>query len=141
MKRYIVAIVATVVLAAGLSLVTTASAARPAAGPSVLSAVVTLDLSTTPPTASLARGVGAVSAVATGVDGAFEVTFNRDVSNCAYVGGAGEASANTPGPDDAITISTAPSAVSVNNVYVLEYDAILARDSYSSGFHLLVICP
>jgi hypothetical protein len=99
--------------------------------PTVLTAVVNVD-------GTLARGSGAVSSEALGVDGQYRVTFNRDVSQCAYVGAGGEASAFPA--DDAITIGASPSDASVNAVFVQESAAILGYDSYSSGFHLIVAC-
>jgi hypothetical protein len=87
---------------------------------------------------SLARGSGALSSQQLGVDGQYRVTFVQDVSHCAYVGGAGEAT--TFPPDDAITIGASSSLFSTKAVEVIEYDAILGYDSYSSGFHLLVLC-
>jgi hypothetical protein len=60
------------------------------------------------------------------------------VSGCAYQVTAGEA---TPvPPDDAITMSVAPRAGNTAAVFVQEYDVVLARDSYSSGFHLTITC-
>ena len=113
-----------------IAMATPSFSAAPARA-TVLSAVVNVD-------GTLVRGVGAVSSRSLEVDGEYVVTFNRNVSQCAYVGGGGEA---TPLPaDDAITIGTSPSDTSVNEVYVIEYDAILGYDSYSSGFHLIVVC-
>lgn len=108
-----------------------ADAARVTA-PTTLSAVVNLD-------GSLARGIGAVSANQVGADGTYGVTFNRDVSGCTYTASGGEATALPP--DDAVVFTVAPREGDSNSVFVLEYDAILARDSYSSGFHLIVVCP
>ena len=135
--RYWPALVMGTAWAVAGALILTAALAGPAAGarttgPAVLSAVVNAD-------GTLARGIGAVSAQQTGVDGEYRVTFGRDVSGCAYTATAGEATA--VGPDDAITLSAAPDAASSGTVFLLEYDAILARDSYSSGFHLIVVCP
>ena len=97
----------------------------------VLSAVVNTD-------GTLARGVGAVSSTSLGVDGQYVVAFNRNVSQCTYVGAGGEATALPA--DDAITIGASPSDSGSNAVFVIEYDAILGYDSYSSGFHLVVVC-
>jgi len=115
-----------VLLAVGLVL-----AARPSPTSTSLWAVVNVD-------GTLARGSGAVSSEALGVDGQYVVTFNRDVSQCAYVGAGGEATPFTS--DDGITIGAAPSDADVNAVFIQEYDAILGVDSYSSGFHLIVAC-
>lgn len=99
--------------------------------PAPLWAVVRVD-------GSLARGGGAVSSAQFGALGYYQVVFNRDVTGCAYVVTAGEATAL--GPDDAITFSVAPREGVANGVAILEYDTILAQDSYSSGFHLVVVC-
>jgi len=99
--------------------------------PTTLTAVVNVD-------GTLARGSGAVSSEALGVDGQYVVTFNRDVSQCAYVGAGGEATPFTS--DDGITIGAAPSDSNSNAVFIQEYDAVLGFDSYSSGFHLIVVC-
>jgi hypothetical protein len=96
-----------------------------------MSAVVNLD-------GSLARGYGAVSSVALGVDGQYDVTFNRDVSTCAYVANGGEATATSP--DDAVVFTVAPREGNTRAVFVQEWDGVLGYDSYSSGFHLIVVC-
>jgi len=96
-----------------------------------LTAVVNVD-------GSLARSRGAVSSSQLGVDGQYEVVFNRDVSNCAYVASGGEAT--TLPPDDAVVFTVAPRDGNANAVFVQEWDGVLGRDSYSSGFHLVVIC-
>jgi hypothetical protein len=87
---------------------------------------------------SLARGRGAVSAAQLGVDGEYEVLFDRDVSGCTYVASGGEAT--TFPPDDAVVFTVAPREGNPNAVFVLEWDGILGIDSYSSGFHLVVVC-
>jgi hypothetical protein len=127
-------VAAVVALAAGLAVAAIPAPASARPGPVTLWAVVNVD-------GTLARGDGATAAQATGVDGEYRVTFDRDVSGCAYVATAGEASAFTAGPDDAITFGVAPDNQDTSTVFALEYDAILARDSYSSGFHLAVFCP
>jgi hypothetical protein len=86
----------------------------------------------------LARGSGAVSSAQLGVDGEYEVVFNRDVTACAYVAAGGEATSFPA--DDAITVGAAAREGNPNAVYLIEYDAILNADSYSSGFHLIVTC-
>lgn len=96
-----------------------------------LAAVVNLD-------GTLARGNGAVSSLANGVDGQYVVSFNRDVSGCAYVASGGEATAS--GPDDAVVFTVAPAFGNTSGVFVQEWDGVLAQDSYSSGFHLIVVC-
>jgi len=97
----------------------------------MLSAVVHTD-------GSLARGNGVVTSVQLGTDGYYVVTFNRDVSQCTYTASGGTANA-TDILDDAVVFTVSPGP-NTSTVYVLEYDAILARDSYSSGFHLIVEC-
>jgi hypothetical protein len=87
---------------------------------------------------SLARGSGATSSAQNGVDGQYVVSFNRNVSGCAYVASGGEATAL--GPDDAVVFTVAPAAGNPAGVFVQEWDGVLGRDSYSSGFHLVVAC-
>ncbi len=100
----------------------------------MLSAVVNVD-------GTLARGSGAVSSKQIGADGTYAVEFTRDVTGCAYVATAGGALPFTPDPDDAITLGVAPYGEGGPNwVDLIEYDAILGRDSFSSGFHLIVFC-
>jgi hypothetical protein len=132
MRRLIAATLAAFVLA-GTLLAAIAAQATPRPAPFTVGwAVVNVD-------GTLARGSGAVSATAVGTDGIYFVRFNRDVSGCAYVGAGGEAT--TFPPDDAIVIgASAGDRGDPNEVSVIEYDAILARDSYSSGFHLIVTC-
>ncbi len=110
---------------------TRTGAAVPRTSASTGWAVVNLD-------GSLARGRDAVSSVQLGVDGQYEVVFNRDVSQCAYVASGGEADA--VGADDAVVFTVAPRAGNPSAVFVQEWDGVLARDSYSSGFHLIVTC-
>jgi hypothetical protein len=107
------------------------SFSAPPVRPTVLTAVVNVD-------GTLARGSGAVSSAALGVDGQYEVIFDRDVSQCAYVATAGEATIFPA--DDAITLGVSPREGNVNGVFLAEFDALLGRDSYSSGFHLIVAC-
>ncbi len=106
-------------------------AARPVTTANTLSAVVNVD-------GSLARGLSVTSSRSLEVDGQYVVTFNRDVSNCTYVATGGSATSN--GPDDAVVYTVAPWLESVNGVFVQEWDGVLARDSYSEGFHLVVVC-
>ena len=87
---------------------------------------------------TLARGRGTVSSAALGVDGQYEVIFDRDVSACTYVASGGEAT--TVGPDDAVVFTVAPRDSNANGVFVQEWDGVLGYDSYSSGFHLIVVC-
>ena len=105
--------------------------AAPVKVPTPMWAVVNVD-------GSLARGRSAVSSAQLGVDGQYEVVFNRDVSACAYVASGGEATPNSP--DDAVVFTVAPRDSNPDAVFVQEWDGVLARDSYSSGFHLIVLC-
>jgi len=118
---------------AAIFAVTVSSTSRAARSSTTVSltAVVNVD-------GSLARGRGAVSSSQLGVDGQYEVVFNRDVSNCAYVASGGEAT--TFPPDDAVVFTVAPRDGNANAVFVQEWDGVLGFDSYSSGFHLVVVC-
>lgn len=130
MKRLLFAALLTIVGVVGL--VSFAEAGKPGtAAPAPLWAVVNVD-------GTLARGSGVVSTTFADVDGVYWVEFNRDVSQCAYVATAGEAT--TFPADDAITFGVSPSDRSPNEVYLIEFDTILNQDAYSSGFHLIVIC-
>jgi hypothetical protein len=122
----------------------------------VLTAVVNAD-------GTLARGVGAVSADSvcipadsfvlsttnvcpTGTqryaDGSYVVTFDRDITNCAYIATAGESRGLTPGPVSAITLGTIPYLEKgPNSIFLIEYDANLNLEINESGFHLVVVCP
>ncbi len=125
MKRALILIL---ILCAGLFLL---GASR---SQSTLWAVVDVD-------GHLAYGNGAVSSQQLGADGTYEVVFDRDVSRCAYVAVGGDYTGDTySGPDDAITIGVAPRDNNSTAVFALQYDAVLTRDSYSSGFHLVVNC-
>jgi hypothetical protein len=128
MKDLVVLGILTAILTVTLS--STSGAARSTTA-ATLTAVVNVD-------GSLARGRGAVSSSQLGVDGQYEVVFNRDVSNCAYVVSGGEAT--TLPPDDAVVFTVAPRDGNPNAVFVQEWDGVLGRDSYSSGFHLMVVC-
>jgi hypothetical protein len=121
-------------VAAAVATLVVLLAAFPAAAPPAFTtgwAVVNVD-------GSLARGSGAVSSTQLGVDGQYTVTFNRNVSGCAYVANGGEATAIAP--DDAVVFTVAPGEGNPNAVFVQEWDGVLGVDSYSSGFHLIVTC-
>ena len=130
MRRTLIAVATTLVALAGLLIAVQAPASAPPAQ-TTLWAVVNLD-------GSLARGSGAVSSAQLGVDGQYQVVFNRNVATCAYAATGGEATATAP--DDAIVLTVAPREGNTSAVFVQEYDAILGFDSYSSGFHLHVLC-
>jgi hypothetical protein len=128
MKTLVVPAILTAILAYALSPV---SGAPRTTAATTLSAVVSLD-------GTLARGRNAVSSSQLGVDGQYQVVFDRDVSSCTYVASGGE---STPlSPDDAVVFTVAPRDGNANAVFIQEWDGVLARDSYSSGFHLVVVC-
>jgi hypothetical protein len=132
MRRLVAACAFTALAALLVAVSATVSESAPPPRSTTLSAVVNVD-------GSLARGNGAVSSASLGVDGQYEVIFDRDVTQCAYVAVGGEAT--DFGADDAITIGVSRRQGNPNGVFLIEYDAILMRDSYSSGFHLIVNCP
>jgi type II secretory pathway pseudopilin PulG len=119
------------ILAAILTVTLSSTSRAARSTTATLTAVVNVD-------GSLARGRGAVSSSQLGVDGQYEVVFNRDVSNCAYVASGGEAT--TFPPDDAVVFTVAPRDGNANAVFVQEWDGVLGYDFYSSGFHLVVVC-
>lgn len=123
----VLGIFTTAILTANLN----SASSAPRTTAATLAAVVNLD-------GSLARGRAAVSSAQLGVDGQYEVVFNRDVSSCLYVASGGEAT--TLPPDDAVVFTVAPREGDVNAVFVQEWDGVLGFDSYSSGFHLVVVC-
>ncbi len=128
MKRFVLAAVVTVGLLAAV--VGTAAAQRTTSGATSW-AVVNTD-------GSLARGAGAVASAQTGTQAFYLVTFNKDVSQCAYTASGGTA-ASTDVDDNAVVFTVNP-ATNPDQVLVEEYDAILGFDSFSSGFHLIVAC-
>ena len=128
MKRLLVLGIGAAIVAVALG---SASGAARNTTATTLSAVVTVD-------GLLARGRGAVSAAQLGVDGQYEVVFNRDVSTCTYVASGGEAT--TFPPDDAVVFTVGLREGNANAVFVQEWDGILGIDSCSSGFHLVVVC-
>jgi hypothetical protein len=130
LTRSVGGVVLAVSLIAGLGLVSQVGAARPVPTTS-LWAVVNLD-------GTLARGSSTVSSAQLGVDGQYEVVFNRNVAGCAYVASGGEAT--SLGPDDAVVFTVAPRQDNTSAVFVQEWDGVLGFDSYSSGFHLIVAC-
>jgi hypothetical protein len=83
---------------------------------------------------SLARGSSGSSSERYGT-GLFGVTFDRDVSGCAYVASGGAASA---GPPPARMVDVAPRLGVVSGVYVRIDDAAGLADS---DFYLAVFCP
>lgn len=133
MRTFVTFLAAAVLAVIGVvGVVSLAEAHKPGpAAPTPLWAVVNVD-------GTLARGSGAVSSFASGVDGEYQVTFDRDVSQCAYVAGSG--SADDFPADDALTFGVNIATGDPNSVWIIEYDAILGYDSYSYGFHLIVQC-
>jgi len=115
-----------------LAVLPSQAASRPAATPAPSWAVVNTN-------GTLARGHDATASAQDGSLGTYLVTFNKDVSGCAYVATAGVA-LSTDVTDDAVVFNVAPSTAGTNTVFVEEYDIILASDSYSTGFHLVVTC-
>jgi hypothetical protein len=93
-------------------------------------AVVNLD-------GTLARGSGAVSSARLDPGfGTYEVIFDRDVTGCAYVASAGQASSGVA-PD--AFLSTSPRNGNANGVFL---DArTSAGASVGNPFHLAVFCP
>ena len=127
MKSLVVPAILTAMVTFSLSSVSGA----PRSTTATLAAVVTVD-------GFLARGRGAVSSAQLGVDGQYEVVFDRDVSSCTYVATGGEST--TFPPDDAVVFTVGAREGNSNAVFVQEWDGVLGFDSYSSGFHLVVVC-
>jgi hypothetical protein len=119
------------ILSATLAVTTSSASAARQSTATTLAAVVTVD-------GMLARGRGAVSSAQLGVDGQYEVVFDQDVSNCTYVASGGEST--ILGPDDAVVFTVAPRLGNANAILIQEWDGVLGRDSYSSGFHVVVVC-
>ena len=117
-----VAVLAAVLLAVGANV---GAAGKPPVAAATLWAVVNVD-------GTLARASGAVSSAQLGADGSYEVVFNRDVTGCAWTA--------TGADDDGLTIGVSGRDGNPAGVYLIEYDTVLARDSYSSGFDLVVNC-
>lgn len=85
---------------------------------------------------SLARDRGAKSAASLGVDGQYEVVFNRNVSACAYVATLGDATAST-GAVGVVTV--APRDGNANAVFVQTFDVLTGLEA-NLPFHLAVFC-
>jgi hypothetical protein len=85
---------------------------------------------------TLARDRGATSAASLGVDGQYEVVFNRNVSACSYTATLGDATAST----GAVGIATvAPREGNVKGVFVQTFDALTGTEA-NLPFHLAVFC-
>jgi hypothetical protein len=85
---------------------------------------------------SLARGLGAVSSRGTGLIGNYEVIFNRDVRNCAYVATIGRFNTGVAAPGE---ITVASRGGNNNGVFLTLKDS--AGNRRAEGFHLVVTCP
>jgi hypothetical protein len=85
---------------------------------------------------TLARSRGGTSAASLGVDGQYEVVFNRDVSACAYAATLGDATAST-GAEGVVTV--APRDGDVNAVFVQTFDVLTSVEA-DLPFHLAVFC-
>lgn len=85
---------------------------------------------------SLARGRGATSAASLGVDGQYEVIFNRNVAGCAYVATLGDAAAST-GAVGVVTV--APRDGNANAVFVQTYNSETGVE-VNLPFHLVAVC-
>jgi hypothetical protein len=85
---------------------------------------------------SLARGNGAVSSSQTAPPGDYLVTFNRDITSCAYIatiGLTGSSGTATPGQIDVVR-----SSASAATVWVATSDGAGAESN--RPFHLVVMC-
>jgi hypothetical protein len=92
-----------------------------------------VDGRSTPPT--IARGVGAVSVNRPGT-GQYQVRFNRNVRNCAYIASLGDVDATgVEGPGE---ISTVGDNASVTGVFIQTFNS--AGTSANHNFHLEVVC-
>ena len=85
---------------------------------------------------SLARGRGAVSAASLGVDGQYQVVFDRNVAACAYVATLGDAGPST-GAVGVVTV--APRAGNANAVFVQTYNSETGVE-VNLPFHLVAVC-
>jgi len=85
---------------------------------------------------SLARGSGVASSTRS-TPGLYTVTFNRDVTGCAFVASAGNPAKSASNPP-AKFAATAPSATSANGVLVEMRDS--GGYTVDSNFHLAVLC-
>jgi len=85
---------------------------------------------------TLARGRGATSVASLGVDGQYEVVFNRNVSSCAYAATLGDATAST-GAVGVVTV--APREAKANAVFVQTFDVLTGTEA-DLPFHLAVFC-
>ncbi len=87
---------------------------------------------------SVVRRSGSASITATKLGtGVYEVTFNKDVSGCAYVATIGDAGHVAPSPGQ-ITVAGDVDGDNPNDVQVQTFDK--TGTSADSGFHLYVSC-
>ena len=85
---------------------------------------------------SLARDRGAKSAASLGVDGQYEVVFNRNVSACSYIATLGDAAAST-GAEGVVTV--APREGKTNAVFVQTFDVLTSTEA-DLPFHVAIFC-
>ncbi|GAA0899833.1 hypothetical protein GCM10009557_75940 [Virgisporangium ochraceum] len=86
------------------------------------------------PNGTLVRGRNAVSAFRLAA-GNYEVIFDRDIRNCAFVGTAGSTGGGNPQGGQ---IAVAQRSGNVNGVYVDTRDS--QGFTIDRGFHLVVVC-
>jgi len=86
------------------------------------------------PDATVSRSSGGVTAASLG-SAQFEVIFNRDVRNCAYVAAIGGATNDIPAPGFAVSTQFNPD---VNAVQVNIFDSV--GNPTDRPFHLIVTC-
>jgi hypothetical protein len=84
----------------------------------------------------LDRGSSSAVSASNPMTGGYEVTFNRDVSACAYIATIGAIGTNPPNPGQIAVNSVADDADSVG---VKTYDS--AGTAANSPFHLSLSCP
>jgi hypothetical protein len=84
--------------------------------------------------ATLQRSSGGVTVASLGGNG-YQVTFNRDVRNCAYVAAIGGATNDIPAPGFAVSTQFNPNP---NSVQVNTFDSTGLGTGRS--FHLIVTC-
>jgi hypothetical protein len=87
-------------------------------------------------TGDLNRGSSSAVSASNVVTGGYEVTFNKDVSACAYIATIGDVGTNQPNPGQIAVYSVADDADSVG---VKTYDS--TGTAANSPFHLSLSCP
>jgi hypothetical protein len=100
-----------------------------------LAAVVPDDFAVVSSAGALVRGsASAVSALQDGT-GKYQVTFNKDITGCAYIGTIGDPSDGIPSPGE-ITVNNIGGNDSVIDVHVYDSTGTAANNS----FHLSLSC-